>query len=124
MRISDWSSDVCSSDLIAEDRQAGDVTAIAAGDQRFPFARRRDAGGGDAEIGVGVVGADVERALALVDVIFAPLLPRRDEQRRRFGIVGGDQIDIARLVIYGRCGAQNIGSEQCKESLSLSVMNQ
>src|SRR3546814_1525954 len=49
------------------------------------FARRRDAGGGDAEIGVGVVGVDVERALALVDVIFAPLLPRRDEQRRRFG---------------------------------------
>src|SRR3546814_5725456 len=88
MRISDWSSDVCSSDL---------VTAIAAGDQRFPFARRRDAGGGDAEIGVGVVGVDVERALALVDVIFAPLLPRRDEQRRRFGIVGGDQIDLARL---------------------------
>src|SRR3546814_16736229 len=66
------------------------------------FARRRDAGGGDAEIGVGVVGVDVERALALVDVIFAPLLPRRDEQRRRFGIVGGDQIDLARLVIAGR----------------------
>src|SRR3546814_3631220 len=54
MRISDWSSDVCSSDL------------------------------------------------ALVDAIFAALLARRDELHLRLGIVGGEQIDLARLVIARR----------------------
>src|SRR3546814_12305206 len=49
-----------------------------------------------------VVGQDVERAIALVDAVLAALFPRRDEQRRRLGIVGGEQIDLARLVIPGR----------------------
>src|SRR3546814_4934207 len=34
MRISDWSSDVCSSDLIARDFAGGDRGAAFAGDQR------------------------------------------------------------------------------------------
>src|SRR3546814_19412861 len=45
---------------------------------------------------------DVERAIARVEAVLAALFPRRDEQRRRLGIVGGEQIDLARLVIPGR----------------------
>src|SRR3546814_1216930 len=56
MRISDWSSDVCSSDLAAP----------------------------------------------LIDAILAALLARRDELHLRLGIVGGEQIDLARLVIARR----------------------
>ena len=39
--------------------------------------------GAQPEIRVGVVGVDEQRAVMLVDVIFAPDLARRDEDRRR-----------------------------------------
>src|SRR3546814_13664868 len=49
-----------------------------------------------------VVGVNVERTLAPVDAIFAALLARRDGLHLRLGIVGGEQIDLARLVIARR----------------------
>src|SRR3546814_18014275 len=64
MRISDWSSDVCSSDLCIAER----VSRTLAGDV-FP--------------------TDARRAEALVDLIFQPPADRADEAFRRWRGVGG-----------------------------------
>src|SRR3546814_14794313 len=68
----------------------------------LPRLRRLDVGGRNAEIGVLVVGVDIERAAPLIDAILAVLLARRDELHLRLGIVGGEQIDLARTVIARR----------------------
>src|SRR3546814_2838875 len=49
MRISDWSSDVCSSDLVAEPQRRRDTLGLAAGDGAAEHAAR----GVTAEIGFG-----------------------------------------------------------------------
>src|SRR3546814_9540999 len=59
MRISDWSSDVCSSDLPAGDRSAPDGRAGGAGGDRVP-ARGHQRGAGRRRR----PGAAVQRALA------------------------------------------------------------
>src|SRR3546814_2669085 len=44
MRISDWSSDVCSSDLIADDRSAGRISDKNAVAERLPAHFAHDSG--------------------------------------------------------------------------------
>src|SRR3546814_12481031 len=103
--------------IVAEDRQAGEIAVVRTRDQRRPFAGRREAGSRDAEVRMIVVGQDVERAIALVDAVLAALFPRRDEQRRRLGIVGGEQLDLSRLVIPGRDDDIKIGRSSSQESV-------
>src|SRR3546814_4510007 len=68
MRISDWSSDVCSSDLVAET----DRIAIAVGDDQWPI------GGRVGELGAGLQGHGLTRAVDLTD--------------RDIGVGGGQRI--------------------------------
>ncbi len=51
---------------------------------------------------MGVVGVDVERAVALLDIVFDALLPGLDQDRRGQRIGCRDQPDFAGFVIAGR----------------------
>src|SRR3546814_4937294 len=54
MRISDWSSDVCSSDLVTSDR-IGDHRGVRAGDRAYSRWRLARAGVGSASVGQAVI---------------------------------------------------------------------
>src|SRR3546814_17129746 len=81
MRISDWSSDVCSSDLAAE---ALAVFAAVAEAHAAPYDRRADAGLVDALADLGLlVAVEEERRDGLaLDVLHYLRQPGRDRTRR------------------------------------------
>ena len=70
-------------------------------DHLFPLAGRLDRRLHQPEIGMGVVGADVERALMLIDIIFPARLARGDETRGGKGVIGGQQPRLARHMVAG-----------------------
>ncbi len=84
-----------------EQREIGEIEMRVRRDHLLPLAGRVDARLHQPEIGMGVVGADIERALMLIDIIFAPFLARRNKARRGEGIVGGDEPCLARHMVAG-----------------------
>src|SRR3546814_1423800 len=102
MRISDWSSDVCSSDLIvvAKDKLVDRLRAIVEGiDQRLAdgvlerplgTVADRDADAAELVVRLDVVGAEEE-------IIFAVLFDRRRRPPRIGG--PGDILDVERMAV-------------------------
>ena len=82
-----------------ESGDAGDVIAIRTSDQCRPVARCLEAGGGDAEIHMIIVGADEQAIPPHIHFIAHPGLPALDQQRRRGGIGGRHQPHFARHMI-------------------------
>src|SRR3546814_7465709 len=85
MRISDWSSDVCSSDLVGLDRKP--VVHIVGRRNIERFLRRIP----HAEVGVGIVALDAARAPVVRDV----------ERDRSLLVNAGDIIGMLRQLIGG-----------------------
>src|SRR3546814_17355963 len=123
MRISDWSSDVCSSDLIAQiigviddARQVG-VLEI---DARPVMMRRADEGAGD-ERGRGL--GHRRRAIAAARLVAKP----RSAIRRSRGAIGGANVrtlaKVARSVIRpgGRTGWSDCGREGIFQNVTETV---
>ena len=82
-----------------EGGDAGDVIAIRTGDQCRPVARCFEAGSGDAEIHMIIVGADEQAIPPHVHLITHPGLPALDQQRCRGWIGGRHQPHFARHMI-------------------------
>ena len=85
-----------------EQGEIGQVEMGVGADHLIPLVGRVERCLHQPEIGMGVVGLDVERALMLIDIIFAAGLARGDEQRRRGRIVGRDQPGFAGDMVAGR----------------------
>src|SRR3546814_15606855 len=101
MRISDWSSDVCSSDLFA--------LAVAFG------VGRRDRGGPS----IGIVDDDMHWLPAGARGGAARFLKRHEKRMRHEGI-GASRASVPISSGYGGCctnhpGDHQIGSESCRE---------
>src|SRR3546814_15600376 len=98
MRISCWRSDVCSSDLeiVGEARHPGHVEMGGGRDPLGPYARIVDRRGHQPPHRIIIVGVDEQRAVMLVDIIFAPRLARGDEDRRGGGVARGNEPHFVR----------------------------
>src|SRR3546814_15240750 len=115
MRISDWSSDVCSSDLLA-----GRLLARLL-EQPFDIAVRQDARQGPPRGGARDVERRIVRPLALIEQEREELPQRRQFPRcaaRRQRLIIGHQFAQSRSI---RIAEREIGSASCRESVCLYV---
>ena len=84
---------------IAEQADIGEIEIIRPGNHCGPFARCGERRCRQPEIFVCIVGVNVERAVAFIDVILHTFLPRLDQQRFRQRIICGNQPGFARFMI-------------------------
>src|SRR3546814_15505399 len=101
MRISDWSSDVCSSDLAVERAGGGRIEGV---DRQRRFARARDAGdageGAERELRIDI--PEVVGARALDGEVLARALAAAGRERPLAAageIIGGDAFGVAENVV-------------------------
>src|SRR3546814_3507426 len=103
MRISDWSSDVCSSDLVADIAARHDVVLITKDDLFHQEAKVRDSG-----------MADLFRRIEIVSekdpATYARLLEEFDIEAAQFLMIGNSlRSDIAPVLSLGGWGVHKIG---------------
>src|SRR3546814_12825484 len=103
MRISDWSSDVCSSDLLGEDVEKGLADRSGEGEIRFEIAIQM--------IVEDAAHATMHLAVGDVEIIVRPLLESRI-MLRVMGVAGPLHrcVEIGRVVIIGTWRVEEIGS--------------
>src|SRR3546814_14597296 len=120
MRISDWSSDVCSSDLLGEDVEKGLADRSGEGEIRFEIAIQM--------IVEDAAHATMHLAVGDVEIIVRPLLESRI-MLRVMGVAGPLHrcVEIGRVVIIGNWRVEigpaaepalrrcKIGSASCRE---------
>src|SRR3546814_17774353 len=106
MRISDWSSDVCSSDLTDRNDINGDRTEV--GDQRIPYIYELAPGGF-----VPTITIDPRFDLNNHDLFWDDARLRRDESKRRNEIIAGRFDAAYELDGFPRRSDERRGGKEC-----------
>src|SRR3546814_13717465 len=96
MRISDWSSDVCSSDLVLRDHVAQEAYVVLREVLLFAFQQVQQIGASDVHrLGL-VAGQHIDDAVGHLDVERADLLGRVDTERSEERRVGNECVSTGR----------------------------
>ena len=117
-------------DVVLGDGHLDDEAAGAVGDKFFPIGKARIGHGGfdDAEIlRVFGIGGDDEAVVVMLDVILMTRRARRNDPRHGLGIVGVQDVKLARLVIMGvdqHEGARPRAAERQEEALVGLLINE